>query len=75
MSKKSREIIAEAIAEELSVEMLSQEKEKTRDTTTEQIISNELSERYQCPKCDNELMKDERNNELYCPTGHHSHEL
>jgi hypothetical protein len=69
MTSKSRIIISEALAEELDTEDLVREREKTSLREARKAINEELEERYMCPKCDNELMYNSKEDKTYCPTG------
>jgi hypothetical protein len=75
MTQKSREIIAEGIAEELALEELVDQREKTNDRAMRQVIDDELAERRKCPECRNDMMFDKSERELYCPVGHYSFEV
>lgn len=75
MTSETREIIAEALSEDMPLEMLMEQKVKTQDSDMVEVINEELSERHNCPECSNDMMLDEDEKEIYCPLGHHSHSV
>lgn len=73
MTSESRRILADAISEELPLEVLIEQKEKTRSSEMVEEIKEELGERQVCPECSNDMLFDEGEKEMYCPLGCHSH--
>jgi ribosomal protein S27AE len=72
MTEKTAQIIAEGMAEELSLDELLEEKAKSKRPGVVKGIEKELTERnYSCPNCDNLLMRNEQDQIWYCPTGHY----
>jgi hypothetical protein len=72
MTEASARIIAEGMAEELSLDELIEEKQKSKRPGVIKGIEKELSERnYSCPECNNLLMRNEQDVIWYCPTGHY----
>lgn len=72
MTEKSAQIIAEGMAEGLSLNELLEEKTKSKRPGIVKGIEKELTKRnYSCPNCDNLLMKNEQDKIWYCPTGHY----
>lgn len=67
MNNESKRQLASSLAEKFTIEELKAQKEMTQDSVMENKIDEVLSERYTCPECSNNLMKDEKKNELYCP--------
>jgi len=73
MTSESKRILGDAIAEELTLETLIEQKEKTHSSVLVEEIKDELLERQTCPECSNDMLFDEEENEIYCPLGCHSH--
>jgi ribosomal protein L37AE/L43A len=48
-----------------------EELEKTTRDDMEQLIEEEIAKRTKCPECGNTLMKNERDDIMYCPVGHY----
>jgi ribosomal protein L37AE/L43A len=67
----SLEKIASGMADRMSTDRLMQELEKTTRDDMKQLIEEEISKRTKCPECGNTLMKNERDNLMYCPVGHY----
>jgi ribosomal protein S27AE len=67
----SLEKIASGMAERMSTTKLMEELEKTTRDDMEQVIEDEISKRTKCPQCGNTLMKNERDDVMYCPVGHY----
>lgn len=67
MEEKSKRELASSLAEKFSIEELVQQKEMTADSVMEEKIDEIITGRTTCPECTNNLMKDEKKKEYYCP--------
>lgn len=75
MTRESKRIVAEGIAEELKVDELVEEREKTQSSEIRKTITEEIAKRTVCPECQNDLMKNEKDNNMYCPGCGYGHSL
>lgn len=73
MTSETRRILADVISDELSINSLIKQKEKTQSDVMVQVIEEQLFERQICPDCQNDMLYDEKEEEIYCPFGHYSH--
>jgi hypothetical protein len=75
MTRETKKIVAEGISDKLSIGELLTQKDLTKSSEIEAVIQEELENRSVCPDCGEDMFFDEKDSELYCPAGHHSHRI
>jgi len=75
MTRETRKIVAEGISDKLDIDELLSQKGLTKSPEIQSVIQEELEDRRKCPDCGEDMFFDEKDSELYCPAGHHSHRI
>lgn len=71
MNDKASHRAAIELAKKMSMGKLVEEYEKTENKVLKEEVKGVILNRRSCPDCGEEMMKDEKVNEYYCPLGHY----